>query len=398
MSVRHERIRLSSAGMGGFLSVCSETAGPYTGRSSDGSRLPIAAPCQAFTRHADDVMIAKIKAALCSRNAVLHTTRPAAILGGMMAGHLVLRCLLAAVILAVTFGFSAAQTPVGSDKIIRDCSTCPEMMLIPAGSFMMGVPPEDDERQDVPKEVRPFNKPQHLVTFEGSFYLGRYPVTRSEFAAFVSATHFNPRGGCYGVFASVKKLNWRNPGFQQTDRDPVVCVSFTDAEAYIEWLNLKTGFIYRLPSEAEWEYAARAGTTTAWFWGDDPAMACQYANLLDRSLVAEIHHVYAPAVVPCSDGFTRTAPVGSFRPNAFGLYDMLGNASQWTSDCWNLTYVGAPTNGSAWEDGDCSWSSSRGGDWNTFLWNSRTGVRHANRIENRINTTGFRLARNGSAN
>ena len=249
-----------------------------------------------------------------------------------------MRHMLAVACLVLLAGTVSAHAQ-GTAKIVRDCPTCPEMEQIPAGSFTMGVSAAEEEREKLPQQFRNLSEHQHRVTIPRDFLMGRYAVTRGEFAAFVSDTNFQPTGGCKtlsenkdGTYAWTEKAdrNWRNPGFRQTDRDPAVCVSHTDAQAYIAWLNGKTGKTYRLPSEAEWEYAARAGTMTARFWGDDRGSACRHANVSDRILAAELGADPAAAeyFFQCSDGFAYTAPAGSFLSNQFGLYDMLGNAWQ----------------------------------------------------------------------
>jgi sulfatase modifying factor 1 len=140
----------------------------------------------------------------------------------------------------------------------------------------------------------------------------------------------------------------------------VVCVSWEDASAYVRWLSQKTGKRYRLLTEAEWEYAARADTTTTRFWGDDAHRSCDYANGADVAAAARLSDVSIGAHALCDDRYAYTAPVGSYRANAFGLHDMLGNVWEWTQDCWNTTYSGAPTDGTAWDAGDCSMRAVRG--------------------------------------
>jgi len=166
------------------------------------------------------------------------------------------------------------------------------------------------------------------------------------------------------------------PGFAQTDRDPVVCVSWNDAKAYAAWLSKTTGKLYRLLTEAEWEYAARAGTTTAWYWGDD--LGGGNAN--------------------CDGCGSRwdnesTSPAGSFKPNGFQLYDMLGNAWQWVEDCYVGDYRNAPTDGSAVEAKDCGSRVIRGGSWYHNPPFLRVALRYGNSPGIRDNALGFRLAR-----
>ena len=156
----------------------------------------------------------------------------------------------------------------------------------------------------------------------------------------------------------VSGRSWRNPGFSVGDDHPAVCVSWNDAEAFIQWLGAQTGKAFRLPTEAEWEYAARAGSTTKYHFGNSESQLCRYANHADTSTDLDWRNK------SCSDGVgKRTATVGRYQPNAFGLYDMHGNVYEWVQDCWNDSYVGAPTDGRAWTSGDCSQRVIRGGSW-----------------------------------
>ena len=156
--------------------------------------------------------------------------------------------------------------------------------------------------------------------------------------------------------------SWRDPRFpaKQSGEHPVVCVSWDDAQAYIAWLNKRVGKdVYRLPTEAEWEFAARGGTTSKYFWGEDRAEARKYASAADLSGKKANPKWDVPN---CDDGYVATAPVASFKPNPYGLYDIVGNAWQWTQDCWHTSYEGAPADGSAWMDADtCKQHASRGG-------------------------------------
>lgn len=232
--------------------------------------------------------------------------------------------------------------------------TPPDMVTIPAGRFVMGVPDAEEARERIPLNLRHLAQPMHAVTIVQPFDLAAFLVTREEFAAFVRATGYAIPLGCW-TFVNGKtstygsRSDWRNPGFPQTDRDPVVCVNASDAEAYAAWLSRRTGGHYRLPTEAEWEYAARAGTTTARYWGDDRDGEQRNSNIADESLRRRLYDSRDPeGYVPWDDGFPFTSPVGSFAPNAFGLYDMLGNVCEWTADCWHPNYRGAPTDGAAW--------------------------------------------------
>jgi formylglycine-generating enzyme required for sulfatase activity len=225
------------------------------------------------------------------------------------------------------------------------------MVVVPAGSFLMGSPEDEAARSDN-------EGPQHRVTIAEPFAIGVYEVTFDEWDACVAD------GGCNGYRPD--DADWGR------GRRPVIYVSWDDAQAYVDWLSNRTREEYRLPSEAEWEYAARAGTTTRYWSGDE--VVAVYANF-DRNV-------------------GRTIEVGSLaRPNAFGLHDVHGNVWEWIEDCWNGSYVGAPANGSAWTSGNCDWRVLRGGSWLVNPWLLRSAYRDWFVPVVRFNFTGFRVAR-----
>jgi formylglycine-generating enzyme required for sulfatase activity len=270
------------------------------------------------------------------------------------------------------------------------------MVVVPKGRFTMGVAAGEEEPLKLPDRYTGHSVPQHVVTIRHKFAIGKFDVTREEYALFVAETHRPDPDSCITVNASgtgfiTANGNWHAPGFPQTGRDPVVCVSPDDAQAYVVWLSAKTGHVYRLPTEAEWEYAARAGTTTARYGSDDPAELCRYTNL--AGLDFSDQHAGASVALPCRDGYAFTSPVGSFPPNQFGLYDMLGNVLNWTEDCWNVNYSGAPTDGTAWLTGDCSRRVARGGSWDMDLRAARSAMRRALPTSLHHTTFGFRVAR-----
>ena len=234
----------------------------------------------------------------------------------------------------------------------------PEMVRIPAGSFTMGVPEAEGQRERTTDDDA---RPLHKVTIAQPFWMGRFPVTRGEYAAFVADTNYDKDGG-----------HWRAPGFDQTDRHPVVNVRPEDADAYAAWLCRKTGQAYRLPSEAEWEYAARAGTTTARFWGEAFAGGEIYVHTEDS-----------------------TVPVDGRQPNPFGLHDMLGHVWEWCADPWHDNYKGAPTDGSVWSTGGYPASRvARGGSWNINPRLIRAGFRNGIDYHLRLGPwAGFRVVR-----
>ncbi len=230
----------------------------------------------------------------------------------------------------------------------------PEMVVIPAGSFRMGCLNDDGDCYSDEFPVHTVNVPR--------FALSQYEVTFAEWDACVAA------GGCNGYQPGDR-------GWGRGDR-PVIPVSWNDAQSYVAWLSAQTGEEYRLPSEAEWEYAARAGTETRYHWGD--AIGVNRANCDG-----------------CGSQWDNreTAPVGSFAPNAWSLYDMHGNAMEWTEDCWNNSYTGAPNDGSAWESGNCSRRVLRGGSWDFYPRFLRSADRDWLTAGLRDHDNGFRIAR-----
>jgi formylglycine-generating enzyme required for sulfatase activity len=292
-------------------------------------------------------------------------------------------------------GATSAPRPVAAAAVPapgqppQDCPGCPEMVVVPAGSFTMGSP--DSEKGRSSNEG-----PVHQVTIPAALAVSKYEVTRGQFARFVRATGRDMSGSCWFWDDKEKKAredpakSWLDPGFAQSDEHPVVCVSFADATAYVEWLSKQTGKGYRLLSEAEWEYAARASTTTARYWGEGEGQACAYANVADRQAKSK-HPEWT--TFDCDDGHAETAPVGQYKPNAFGLHDMLGNVWEWTQDCWNEGYQGAPTAGTAWLSGDCSVRVARGASWGYGPDFVRSASRSGDGSADRFDVLGFRVAR-----
>ena len=322
------------------------------------------------------------------------------------------------IILALTCGFTTSThavaqetaAPRAAGTVLRECHACPEMVVLPAGIFTMGSSAEEKSwaaGHGSSLEAVADEAPQHLVSLP-SFALGKYDVTRGEYAAFARETGYPVGDGCgrgRAIFKWEKdpKLTWESPGHAQTDRDPVVCVSWQDARAYIAWLNRKVNRggatpanrPYRLPSEAEWEYAARAGTTTKFYWGDDDAAAPVHAWFNANSGCQNIKGLF------CDHG--RTHPVGAKPPNAFGLYDMAGSVWQWTEDCYDNSYAGVPADGRANEapssdpkakdsQGNCL-RVDRGGSWMFPAFLLRPASRERNPADYRDAIMGFRVAK-----
>ena len=279
------------------------------------------------------------------------------------------------------------------------------MVLIPPGRFMMGTTKAEHRREKAPKGVYDDELPRHEVSFATGFLLGRYPVTVGEFRRFVTESDRDMSGDVFGwntekhEFERSDRYNWANPGFAQDDLHPVTCVSHEDAEAYADWLSKRTGKQFRLPTEAEWEYACRAGTRTARFWGDDRAGAAKFANVADQSLAAALHQDAGDSerFFEHDDGWPFTSPVGAFQPNDWGLYDILGNVWEWCLD-HHAPYRGTPRDGTAHTTSDRPASRVlRGGAWLGIPRGVRAGSRVRDRPSVRGTNIGFRLARTLSA-
>ncbi len=274
----------------------------------------------------------------------------------------------------------------------RDCPECPEMVVIPAGSFVMGSP-DDEEGRDIDEA------PRIEVTIPAPFALGRYEITRAQFRGFVSESRYESEGCRYRSnreWLPDSSRSWENPGFDQGPDHPATCISWNDAKAYVRWLNNKVKksigveVEYRLPSEAEWEYSARGGVDAPYFWGDDPDAGCDYANGHDNSVPKDKKD--GPSM-NCSDQHAFTARAGTFRPNAFGLYDMSGNVWEWVEDSWQDEYTAIRTDGRSWEQGDASLRVLRGGAWFGEPRNMRSANRNRRYVGARYDIYGFRVAR-----
>jgi formylglycine-generating enzyme required for sulfatase activity/class 3 adenylate cyclase len=276
----------------------------------------------------------------------------------------------------------------------RDCPQCPEMVVIPPGSFTMGASQSEVDRYAFPSGM---GLPLHPVRITRQFALGEFLVTREQYATFVEETGHGG-SGCFATTSDTPLLkfdgarSWRDPGFAQADDHPVVCVSWYDAIAYVSWLSEKTGQNYRLPTESEWEYAGRAGSVTGRYFGDAPI--CEFANVRDRS--KRLLYSAGQFFNECDGGFSNTSPVGSFPPNGFGLYDMIGNVWESVEDSWGSSYADAPSDGTAREEDLCKCNARvrRGASWNTTeRYGYSVVTRASTNPEVRRETDGFRIAR-----
>ena len=288
-----------------------------------------------------------------------------------------MRALAAAWSMAICAGALAAEAQEAGD-VFRDCEVCPEMVVVPAGSLMMGSRESETAAQGD-------EMPQHRVTIAHPFAVGMYEVTFDEWDACVRG------GGCDEYEADGEGSGG--------GRSPMVNVSWEDAWRYADWLSARTGEQYRLLSEAEWEYAARAGTVSPYPVTGPPGRYGAPRTLCEHAHLSEATARYAG----CPDPLNRAAGdhpavAGSYRPNGFGLYDMAGNVWEWVDDCYNGSYPGAPADGRAWDgrasgvDG-CIFRVLRGGSWHNFPLSLRSAARFRRWAADRFDDTGFRVAR-----
>ncbi len=257
----------------------------------------------------------------------------------------------------------SAMPPLATFK---DCADCPSMIPLAAGKFQMGAVPADNANK--------WEGPAHAVTLGSAFAIGSHEVTAAQWGACVAAK------ACVAAAAG--------PATGDAGKAPVVNVSWNDAQAYLKWLSAKTGRSYRLPAEAEWEYAIRARTGGARYWGGDRTLQCQYGNGADKSALKKDPKLPA---AECDDRFATLAPVGSFQPNAFGLYDMAGNAWEWVQDCWADSYAGAPVDGRAREMAGCDRRVIRGGSWRARANSLRSFGRGNSPADTRSDDLGLRV-------
>lgn len=265
-----------------------------------------------------------------------------------------------------------AVEPPKPGSVFKDCKNCPEMVVLPAGSFVMGTPEDEVGRE-------PDEGPQHTVTFNKAFAMSRFHVTAGELDAYIRETGTRIKDGDErpGRLCQASK-----PRYEQGPRQPAVCVDYADVQAYARWLSKKTGQHYRMVSEAEREYAARAGSSGSFPFPFDEEGQYQ---------ITKHANTYGP-----KDGYSYSAPVGSYPPNAFGMYDMHGNVYEWVADCWHPDYVGAPADGKAWMEesgGVCLDAQIRGNDWGEAPVFSRSGNRNSRKREVRGDWLSFRVVR-----
>lgn len=316
----------------------------------------------------------------------------------------------------------------------KDCANCPEMVVLPAGSYWMGATEEDKKIAFADWRTA---TPRHEVTFDYSFAIGKFEITVAEFGAFVDETGFKTGGECLlivssrgpnkgtflgtisakadeyqrgilpggkpGEAALVEFADFRTPGRQVGSTHPATCISWKEAKAYLAWLSAKTGRKYRFPTEAEWEYAARAGETRPYYYGGGQKELCAYGNFGDRDSVYATSRFAKCAENPSLE---HTYPVGSLKPNRWGLYDMVGNVFEWVEDCYFPDYNGAPSDGSPWlfsnahgrystvAAGDCKFRASRSYSYVSMDITLRSAARcgYLTDDDGRADASGIRVA------
>lgn len=266
-------------------------------------------------------------------------------------------------------GTAAAAEPLPAGKVFKDCKNCPEMVVLPAGKFTMGTPETEVGRE-------PDEGPMHEVTFAKAFAMSRFQITAGEWDSYVKETGVKIANG---DTRPGRECVASKPRYKQEPRQPAVCMDFADVQAYVAWLSKKTGQNYRMVSEAQREYAARAGSTGPFPFPFDAEG--EYS-------IAKHANTYGP-----TDGYSFSSPVGSYPPNAFGVYDMHGNVYEWIADCEHPNYVGAPTDGSAWVEPGCESYNIRGNDWGEAPVFSRSGNRNNIYPSTRGDWIGFRVVR-----
>lgn len=246
-----------------------------------------------------------------------------------------------------------------------DCAGCPTMVVVRAETFTMGSPDTEEGRSST-------EGPQRTIRIGEDFAIGQLEVTRDQFEAFLNESGYGPSRGCEVGGRRSITYRWDNPGFAQTGKHPVVCVSWHDARQYVAWLKKKTGKPYRLPSEAEWELAARAGTSTAYSFGPE----------------------FVPSLANAGRQRTGTMPAGESGSNRFGLADMHGNVWELLDDCWSPNLADLPANGRPLAVlGDCDQRAIRGGAWDSPPEHARSATRGAAGVAAALNSVGFRVAR-----
>ncbi|MEQ9109559.1 MAG: formylglycine-generating enzyme family protein [Rhodospirillaceae bacterium] len=276
----------------------------------------------------------------------------------------------------------AESTEAGT--VFQDCDTCPEMVVVPAGQFIMGT--ADSEPGRLSNEG-----PQREVTISRAFAVSKYEITVGQYRQFSEDTNRGVKNNNCVVVTGlrggepVQGKSWEDPNYAVGEDQPVACISWNDSQDFVGWLTEKTGQPYRLLTEAEWEYVARAGTSTRYSFGNDETELCAYGNVPDLTAKAEMatKEGWSPWLyVDCDDGYgLQSSPVGTYKPNAFGLYDVHGNVWEWVEDCYYDSFVGAPQDGSVRGSDEACVHVVRGGSLSAPVSASRSAMRFGGTTE-----------------
>ena len=273
--------------------------------------------------------------------------------------------------------------------VFQDCETCPEMVVLPAGDFMMGSPASELGRVDVEGLPRRVVIPKRIA-------IGKFEVTVEQMSIFMTETGMTIGGSCRRLVNperppptwSAPEASLEHPGYEITGSHPAVCISWHEAQSYVAWLQRRTGKPYRLPTEAEWEYAARAGAATRYSFGNDENTLCVYARFADLSSQFGWHDACRSEVVAYG-----AAPVGSLKPNPWGIFDMHGNVWEWVEDCWTPNPLEIPVDGSAFSrPGNCEMGVMRGGSFSSSSLMVRSAIRSPMRTAQHYFNLGLRVA------
>lgn len=310
------------------------------------------------------------------------------------------------ILLALMATLLPGQT-AATDASFTDCPHCPEMVALKPGAFLMGASDEELEVANLPPHFDGREQPRHPVTISRAFAVAKYETSVAEYERFVAATDYDPAPGCWAFIGSEfifeEDRSWKASKLGQDATHPVTCISWNDAVAYTSWLSEKTGFAYRLLTEAEWEYAARGGTDTPYWFGADAKDICRYVNLGDTT-TRETYRWHEKKMKyaslsnwhnePCTDGWAATAPVDFGEPNPFGLYNMLGNVQELVADCWQDNYRTGPyTEAPRLHGGDCNYRPMRGQGWSGIAASNRAAFRARMLTTDRRFYLGIRVAR-----
>jgi formylglycine-generating enzyme required for sulfatase activity len=278
---------------------------------------------------------------------------------------------------------------LGNLPSFKDCSLCPDMIVLPTGEFMMGSPAGENGHTDMEGLPR-------RLTMSKRIAIGKLEVTVEQVSAFMADTGMNVGGSCQPIIDPSRRVpTWGqpsvsmlSPGYDVTQSHPAVCISWHEAQSYVAWLQRRSGKPYRLPTEAEWEYAARAGTTTRYSFGDDETSLCGYARFADLGSQFGWGDGCRSNVVSYG-----TTPVGALKPNPWGIFDMHGNAWEWVEDCWTPNPEEMSSDGSAFSrPGSCEIGVIRGGSFAAGSRRVRSAIRHPVRTTKHLYNIGLRVA------